>query len=28
LPALSFWELLRMTPEELRKQLSATDDAP
>ena len=28
LPALSFWELLRMTPEELRKQLSATDDVP
>lgn len=26
LPALSFWEFLRMTPEELRKQLSATDD--
>ena len=28
LPALSFWEFLRMTPEELRKQLSATDDVP
>jgi hypothetical protein len=25
---LSFWEFLRLTPEELRKQLSATDDAP
>jgi hypothetical protein len=28
LPALSFWEFLRMTPEELRQQLSATDDVP
>jgi hypothetical protein len=28
LPDLSFWEFLRLTPEELRKQLSATDDAP
>ena len=28
LPALSFWEFLRMTPEESRKQLSATDDVP
>jgi hypothetical protein len=28
LPALSFWEFLRLTPEELRKQLSAMDDAP
>ncbi len=28
LPALSFWEFLKLTPEELREQLSATDDAP
>jgi hypothetical protein len=28
LPDLSFWEFLRLTPEELRKQLSATEDAP
>ena len=28
LPALSFWEFLRMTPEAMRKQLSATDDVP
>jgi len=25
---VELWELLRMTPEELRKQLSATDDVP
>ncbi|MGZ6576482.1 MAG: hypothetical protein ACXVHJ_36555 [Solirubrobacteraceae bacterium] len=28
LPALSFWEFLKLTPEELRKQLSAKDDTP
>jgi hypothetical protein len=28
LPELSFWEFLKLTPEELRKQLSATEDAP
>jgi hypothetical protein len=28
LPDLSFWEFLKLTPEELRKQLSAIDDAP
>jgi len=28
LPDLSFWEFLKLTPEELRKQLSAKDDAP
>jgi hypothetical protein len=28
LPDLSFWEFLKLTPEELRKQLSAMDDAP
>jgi hypothetical protein len=28
LPDLTFWEFLNMTPEELRKQLSAKDDAP
>jgi hypothetical protein len=28
LPDLSFWEFLKLTPEELRKQLSATNDAP
>ncbi len=27
-PELSFWEFLKLTPEELRKQLSAMDDAP
>jgi hypothetical protein len=27
LPDLSFWEFLKLTPEELRKQLSAMDDA-
>ena len=27
-PDLSFWELLKLTPEELRQQLSATEDAP
>ena len=27
LPALSFWGFLKLTPEELRKQLSAKDDA-
>jgi hypothetical protein len=27
LPALSFWGFLKLTPEELRKQLSARDDA-
>ena len=26
LPDLSFWEFLKLTPEELRKQLSAKDD--
>jgi hypothetical protein len=28
LPQLSFWEFLKLTPEELRKQLSAQEDAP
>ena len=28
LPRLSFWEFLKLTPEELRKQLSAQEDAP
>ena len=28
LPDLSFWEFLKLTPEELRKLLSATNDAP
>jgi hypothetical protein len=28
LPDLSFWEFLKLTPEELRKQLSATNHAP
>jgi hypothetical protein len=28
LPDVSFWEFLKLTPEELRKQLSATDDTP
>ena len=28
LPDLSFWEFLKLTPEELRKQLSAMEDAP
>jgi hypothetical protein len=28
LPELSFWEFLKLTPEELRKQLSAMEDAP
>ena len=28
LPDLSFWEFLKLTPEELRKQLSAINDAP
>jgi hypothetical protein len=28
LPDLSFWEFLKLTPEELRKQLSAIDDTP
>jgi hypothetical protein len=28
LPDLSFWEFLKLTPEEPRKQLSAKDDAP
>jgi hypothetical protein len=28
LPDLTFWEFLKLTPEELRKQLSAMDDAP
>jgi hypothetical protein len=28
LPDLSFWEFLKLTPEELRKQLSVLDDAP
>jgi hypothetical protein len=27
-PELSFWEFLKLTPEELRKQLSATEHAP
>jgi hypothetical protein len=27
LPDLSFWDFLELTPEELRKQLSALDDA-
>ena len=27
LPDLSFWEFLKLTPEELRKQLSAQGDA-
>jgi hypothetical protein len=28
LPDLSFWEFLKLTPEELREELSATGDAP
>jgi hypothetical protein len=28
LPPLSFWEFLKLTPEDLRKQLSAQEDAP
>ncbi len=28
LPDLSFWEFLKLTPEELRKQLSALEDTP
>jgi hypothetical protein len=28
LPELSFWEFLKLTPEELRQQLSAKDDTP
>jgi hypothetical protein len=28
LPELSFWELLKLTPEELREQLSAMEDTP
>ena len=28
LPELSFWEFLKLTPEELRKRLSAQEDAP
>ena len=28
LPDLSFWEFLKLTPEELREKLSATRDAP
>ena len=28
LPQLSFWEFLKLTPEELREQLSVTDDTP
>ena len=28
LPDLSFWEFLKLTPEELRKRLSAQEDAP
>ena len=28
LPELSFWEFLKLTPEELREQLSATEDTP
>ena len=28
LPDVSFWEFLKLTPEELRKQLSAMDDTP
>ena len=27
LPELSFWEFLKLTPEELRKRLSAQEDA-
>jgi len=27
-PDLSFWEFLKLTPEELRNQLSAMNDAP
>jgi hypothetical protein len=27
-PQLSFWEFLKLTPEELREQLSATEHAP
>ena len=27
LPALSFWEFLKLTPEELREKLSAQEDA-
>jgi hypothetical protein len=28
LPDLSFWEFLKLTPEQLRRQLSAQGDAP
>jgi hypothetical protein len=28
LPDLSFWEFLKLTPDELREQLSATGDPP
>ena len=28
LPDLSFWEFLKLTPEELREQLSAQEDTP
>ena len=28
LPDLSFWEVLKLTPEELREQLSAQEDTP
>ena len=28
LPQLSFWELLKLTPEELREKLSAMEDTP
>ena len=27
-PEVRFWEFLKLTPEELRKQLSATEHAP
>jgi hypothetical protein len=28
LPGLSFWDVLRLTPEELREKLSAMEDTP
>ncbi len=28
LPDLSFWEFLKLTPEELRQKLSAMEDTP
>ena len=28
LPELSFWEILKLTPEELREKLSAMEDTP